>query len=334
MSEPAQPAEIAPPLVHSSSSRSRVDAATRWLVIRNPAAGRARALPDAWRSFERALHAAGVTFDVQATGRPGDAAHIAETAASTGRARILVAGGDGTVHEALNGLMRARKESSTAHAPDTMLVPVPLGTGNDWARSLALPRDPDRLAALIAHGQPVAHDVGMISFAGPGQPRCWFINVAGAGFDAHVLERLPASAPSKAAYLLGALRELGRYRATNVRVVCDDAPVPASKLLVAFVAIGRYCGHGMHLAPQAGLDDGRFDVVTVADVGLLRALPKLFALYTRGVLDDPLVRYATATSVHVDSQPPAAVEADGQLVGTTPATFTVVPRTLYTLRGP
>jgi diacylglycerol kinase (ATP) len=334
MSDPAQPEETAPPPLRPSTSRRRVDAATRWLVIRNPVAGRARTRPDAWRSFERALRAAGVEFDVQSTGRPGDAVHIAEAAASSGQTRILVAGGDGTVHEALNGLMRARTESSTVHAPDTVLVPVPLGTGNDWARSLALPRNPDRLAALIARGQPVAHDVGRIDFAEPGQPRCWFINVAGAGFDAHVLQRLPASTPSRAAYLLGALRELGRYRATNVRVACDDAPASAVKRLVAFVAIGRYCGHGMHVAPRARFDDGRFDVVTIADVGLLRALPRLVALYTRGLLHDPLVRHAMARSVHLDSEPAAGVEADGQRVGTTPATFTVAPRALYTLRGP
>lgn len=334
MSDPAQPEKTAPPLLRPSPSSAPIDAAARWLVIRNPVAGRARTRPDAWPAFERALRATGMAFDVQATDRPGDAAHIAHAAASGGRTRILVAGGDGTVHEALNGLMRARTEAPTACAPGMMLVPVPLGTGNDWARSLALPRDPDRLAALIARGRPAAHDVGAIDFAGPGRPRCWFINVAGAGFDAHVLQRLPPSTPSRAAYLLGALRELGRYRATNLSVACDDAAAPATKRLVAFVAIGRYCGHGMHVAPRARVDDGRFDVVTIADVGLLRALPKLVALHTRGLLHDPLVRHATATSVRLDSEPPAGVEADGQVVGTTPATFTVAPRALYTLRGP
>lgn len=334
MSDSTHPVEIARPRFDRPASGRPAVAATRWLVIRNPVAGRARRRQPLWQSFERSLRNAGVRFDVESTGQPGDAAAIAEAAASNGQTRILVAGGDGTVHEALNGWMRARAGATAVQASRPTLVPIPLGTGNDWARSLRLPRHPERLAALIAHGRPVAHDVGTIVFAERGHPRCSFVNVAGAGFDAHVLQHLPASTPSRVAYLLGALRELGHYRAATLQVTVDGAPAVVSPLLVAFVAIGRYCGHGMHVAPRAKCDDGRFDVVSIAEMGLWEALPKLLALYTRGLLNDPLVRHVIATSVHVDSRPAVGVEADGQLVGTTPATFTVEPRALLTLRGP
>jgi diacylglycerol kinase (ATP) len=330
MNDPVFPVDTALPASHRTFwPAPLLDA--RWLVIRNPAAGRSRR-HRAWLAFERALRRAGVQFDVHSTHGPGDGARLAQAAMAEGLHRVLVAGGDGSVHEALNGLMRAR-DTHGASAPVPTLVPVPLGTGNDWARTLGLPRDPDRLAALVAHGAPRPHDAGVISFASRGGDRCWFVNVAGAGFDAHVLARLPVPTPSRLAYLAGALRELRRYQSPRFRIATDDAPAREGRLLLALVANGQYCGHRMHVAPCAVVDDGRFDVVTIDEVGLLRALPRLAALYAGTVLRDPLVRHATAARVRIDSDPSVAVEADGQLVGTTPAEFTIMRGALLALRG-
>jgi diacylglycerol kinase (ATP) len=302
--------------------------AHRWLAIRNPAAGRA-GNTSTWQKFERALRRAGLHLDVVTTSAPGEGAELAGRAARGGVGRILVAGGDGTVHEVVNGLMQARRDGRLAQVP--VLAPLALGTGNDWARSLGLPRDPDRLAAIVARGTARPHDVGVIRFA-DGTVR-WFVNVAGAGFDAHVIARLPTRAPSKFAYLGGALRELGRYRSPRFRITCDDALSSEGRFLLAFVANGRFCGHRMHVAPTASLDDGLFDVVTIDDVGLLRALPKLVKLYRGDILRDPVVRHAGARRVRIESSPTTAVEADGQLVGVTPAEFQVEPGVLNVLRA-
>ena len=303
-----------------------------WLVIRNPVAGRA-ATRRAWNDFERALRRAGLDFDVCTTTCAGDGARLAEAGAHAGIGRFLVAGGDGSVHDVLNGVMRARGRGGVDPEPPT-LVPVPLGTGNDWARSLCLPRDPDRLAARLATGASAPHDVGIIRFPGRDAEQRWFVNVAGAGFDAQVISRLPPLTPSRFAYLAGALRELRRYRSPRFRITTPGEPPLAGRLLLAFVANGQYCGHRMHVAPPARLDDGRFDVVTIDDMGLLRALPKLLKLYFGNVLRDPLVRHATAAWVRIESDPVTPVEADGQLVGTTPVELTVERGALRVLRGP
>lgn len=302
-----------------------------WLVIHNPVAGQRD--PARWPRFANALARRGLAFEVARTSGPADAARLAEQAAREGLQRILVAGGDGTVHEAVNGILRAR-ETIAGPSPAPLLVPVPLGTGNDWARSLGLPADAEAFADCVTHGAVVAwHDVGRMRFdATPGTPH-WFVNVAGAGFDAHVIEGMPSRVPSRLAYLAHAVRRLAAYRSPTFRLEFDEAPSASGRYLLAFVAIGEYCGHRMHVAPGARLDDGLFDVVTIAEVGLARALPKLARLYRGTILEDALVRHRRAASVRIVADPSTPVEADGQLVGRTPATFSIEPCALRVLRA-
>jgi YegS/Rv2252/BmrU family lipid kinase len=292
--------------------------------------------------MEHALRRAGLAHDVEWTTGPGDGARIAADAWRQGRERFLVAGGDGSVHDVVNGLMTARRAHDGPVFPLATniptVVPLPLGTGNDWSRSLGLPARPAALAAILGRGRAVRHDVGRIDFPASATAPArtgWFINVAGAGFDAHVIERMPARTPSRFAYLAGALRELARYRSPSFTLTADDDPeAAAGGLLLAFVANGRYCGGRMHVAPTARQDDGAFDLVTIADVGLLRALPKLAKLYTGRLLGDALVTHRLVRQVRIDAQPVAGIEADGQWIGRTPAVITVQPGALRTFRGP
>lgn len=319
----------------------------RWLVIANPVAGRAGPDSRAWRRLERALRAAGVGFDVEWTRTRGDGARVAADANARGTRRFLVAGGDGSLHDVVNGLLRTRHAvHADCHDLVPTVVPLALGTGNDWSRSLALPRDPDGLAAVILRNAAVPHDAGRIDLLSPAgaiRETRFFINVAGAGFDAHVIERMPERTPSRLAYLSGALRELARYRPPTFGLEFGQGPGdvtihPADaqgRHLLAFVANGRYCGGGMHVAPGAVLDDGRFDVVTIDALGLWQALPRLARLYTGSLLQDPAVRRHVASRVRIDAEPAAGIEADGQFVGRTPAVFSVERGALRTLRtGP
>jgi YegS/Rv2252/BmrU family lipid kinase len=330
--------------VESEHAASRVSdplPVAPWLVIVNPVAGQSRRGARAWRAMEQALRQAGLAYDVAWTTGPGDGARIVAAAWQQRRERFLVAGGDGSVHDVVNGLMAAQHAHGDPASPDPpripTVVPLPLGTGNDWSRTLDLPSDPAALAAIVRRDHAVPHDVGRIEFpAVDATPvrTCWFINVAGAGFDAHVIERMPARTPSKFAYLAGALRELARYRSPAFRLTADDDPeATASRLLLAFIANGRYCGGRMHIAPTARQDDGAFDLVTIADVGLLRALPKLAKLYVGNLLRDPLVTHRLVQKVRIDAQPAAGIEADGQFIGRTPAVISVQRGALRTLRG-
>ena len=303
-----------------------------WLAILNPAAGNARS-HRSWPLIEQALRTAGVRFDTVPTRSPRSGQAIAATAVREGRRRLLVAGGDGSVHDVINGIFAAT-EAGALTAPVT-LGAIPLGTGNDWARSLGMPRAPDEIAAVVRRNRLMTHDVGRIDFS---STHCWFINVAGAGFDAHVIARLPARLPSRLTYIMGALGALLDYRAPHfeIETTMQDAGHHAStrvqgRHLLVFVANGRYCGHRMDIAPTALPDDGIFEVVAIAEVSLAEALLKLPKLYRGTLAGDPVMRHERGSIVHIGSVPSAPVEADGQLVGATPATFSVLPKALRVL---
>jgi YegS/Rv2252/BmrU family lipid kinase len=294
----------------------------RWQVIVNPASGR----PDGgagWRALHSALRDAGLAFEAVATDRPHHGEALARRAVRDGRRRFLAVGGDGSVNDVVHGLM----DSGLADTRELTLAVAPLGTGNDWARTLGVPREPQAIARMLAAGRTVLHDVGRIEFEAADSPGRWFVNVAGAGFDAHVLAGLPRPLPSAWAYLRGALAGLVSYRSPRFTIDAEGERI-AGRMLLALVANARYCGHRMHVAPAARIDDGLLDLVAVEDLSLLRVLPKLPRLYDGRFLGDPAVRHRRVQRVRIDADPPAELQADGQLLGRTPATFSLRPRAL------
>jgi diacylglycerol kinase (ATP) len=288
-----------------------------WLAIVNPLAGRSRR--HSWPAFEHALREAGIDLEVEHTRQARDGEVIALRTMQAGRRRIIVAGGDGSVHDVVNGIMSAGE----LHREVTLAV-APLGTGNDWAKSLRVPTDALAFAEMIAAGHTMQHDVGVIDFPEAKPPRRrWFINVAGAGFDAYVIGRLPRQVHSTLAYLRGALGGLLSYRAPRFHIYVNGELIER-RLLVAFVANAQACGNGMQVAPDARVNDGLLDLVMIDDVGPLRALLKIAKLYRRTILEDPIVRRIRAETIRIEAEPPADVEAEGQIAGQLPAVFAVL----------
>jgi diacylglycerol kinase (ATP) len=286
------------------------------LAIVNPAAGGGRA-GRRWTRLASALDAAGVAFEQVATRRAGEATELARAALATGPRTLLAVGGDGTLHEVLNGAL--------AGAGRPRLAVAPFGTGNDWAREMAAPRDPAAFARMLAAGRVRAVDAGRIDYQQDGAPASrYFINVAGAGYDAYVLEQRERRGPRPLAYLRAVIAGLTRYRAPRFTVTGDALRVEG-RLFVAFAMLGQACGGGMRFAPVARPDDGRLDLVAIDHLPAAHALLRLAKVYTGTILRDPAVRHAALRQVSIDADPPTRLEADGQLLGHTPATLTVLP---------
>ena len=294
------------------------------MVIGNPRAGRG-GVQRRWGELLERLQRAGLAPTGWLTRAPGHATELARRARSEQRALVVAVGGDGTVHEVVNGLLADGDEG-----PVPVLGVVPGGSGCDYARTFGLPADLDPAVANLASTLPPrAVDVGEVRCQGPdGAHRRLFVNVAEVGIGADVAHRA-----SGLPRCFGA----GRYVASFVLTLADhrhsDACVEAGAesydgpLTNLVVALGQYFGGGMRIAPTADPGDGDFDVQVQfgSKLDYTLAMPKVF----RGThVPHPKVLEWRAAAVDIDCDPAIRLEADGEVLGTTPASFRLLPAAL------
>jgi YegS/Rv2252/BmrU family lipid kinase len=273
-------------------------------------------------------------FEAALTKRPGEAVEIAARAARAGRKFVIACGGDGTINEVANGILRAESE--------TELGILPSGTGGDFRRTLDIPRRAADAARALREGKTRAMDAGRVTFMkedGTGDTR-FFVNVASFGMGGDVIKRVKSRAglPAGAARLLGgrlsfaaaALQAAVTFEKPRVRVSLDGGAEAQLSVANFCVANARYFGGGMKIAPGAKLDDGRFDVVAVGDVSALTVLANSYKLYLGAHLGMQEVHHALATRVRADSADGSTVklEIDGELAGRLPAEFELLPGAL------
>lgn len=297
-----------------------------WLVVANPISGQGRAMHHR-HEIEAVLHRHGIDFGFVISERPGHASELVAQAVERGCRHILAVGGDGTVNECANGIFRQR----AAPTDEVVLGVMPIGTGNDWARGLRMPKDYAEVAALMASGASRLQDVGVAAFGDGGVRH--FVNVAGLGFDAHVVEALPDRTLGPMAYLVGLVKGLLGYRAVPLGLTFADRRIDA-RAFVLFFAIGRYCGSGMNVAPQAKVDDGRFDITLVQDLSRWEVLKSLRRLFDGTLLTHQKVLAFREAEGAVDADVAQPVEADGELIGHAPVRFSLLPRALRVLAPP
>lgn len=294
------------------------------LLIANPAAGAGRdpVLP----RLTAALDRAGVAHDVVETHARGQATDLARTAVvEDGRTFVVAVGGDGTVHEVVNGLVDA--DARSLRGQDPVLGIVSAGSGSDLVRTFGLDRSPEVLASHLATDATMRIDLGHVSLiGGDGAPtQRVFANIAEAGFGGTVVqtcEHLPRRLGS-ARYAIGIVVGWGRFRRVVTSVTVDGGRT-AEPVCNVLVANGQFFGGGMKVAPRALPTDGHFNVQSwggrVFDVVRASRL-----LRTGRHLERSDMREWRSMTVTVDAPRPLAVEADGELLGTTPARFDVLP---------
>lgn len=273
-------------------------------VIVNPQAGRGAA-HEAWPRAQARLAAAGVQCEVAETTGPGHATVLAERAAGQWGAVVAV-GGDGTVHEVVNGLMRA-----AGAGPSTPMGILPLGTGNDFVKMLDFPvGDPLAAADRLIAGARRQVDVGRVG-------ERYFINGLGVGFDARVAIEAQKVRwlRGMAVYLWALVRTLQRHRCPTVRLTLDGIVHEQAITLVA-VSNGACSGGGFWLSPQARLDDGRFDVCIAAAMGPLRILRFVPQVMRGRHTTRPEVKMAQARQIIIHADEGLPVHADGEIIAT------------------
>lgn len=293
-------------------------------VIVNPVAG-ARSTRRKWPLISRLLERVGLSFDFDYTEGVGHAMELARIAASDGYRYLVAVGGDGTVNEVANGILHSTNASTTA------LGVVSTGTGSDFARSAGLARDYAAACSRLTSLKRLTIDVGVVEYQRDGKTQeRFFINSAGAGFDAAVVretERLPKFFGGTIPYLMGMLRTLVSYRNKPVTLKIGEE-AESQRVLTVSVANGNYMGGGMRIAPDAVLDDRLLDVVVIGDMGKLEILKEFPTIYKGTHVNHPKVSVRKTAEVTIESAKPMLVYADGEMLGECPATFKVLPGAL------
>jgi YegS/Rv2252/BmrU family lipid kinase len=269
-------------------------AARRVVVLYNPIAGQRRR-----RRFEatlRHLRARGCGVEVLATARAGDAEAMAARIGAAEYDVLAVAGGDGTVNEVINGLR-----------PDAPpLAVIPLGTANVFAREMALPLAPARLAAIIATGAPASVHLGVAN----GRR---FVQMAGIGFDARVVEGVDPGAKrrfGRLAYAAEIARQWWRYRPARYRVAAHGEDLEASTVIVAK---GRYYAGGFVVDPAADATRPELRVCLFLRAGRLPLLRYLAALGSGRLSRRRDVRMFAAREIEISADCGEGIQLDGDI---------------------
>jgi len=278
-------------------------------VIVNPTAGRGR-------GFAELKAALGDASFAETTAR-GHGVDLAAAARREGIGMVIAAGGDGTVHEVVNGLLTEQ----TGQMP--VLGVVPLGSGCDYVKTFGIPQELSAAVALLtSEKEPIAVDAGEITFDG-GQRR-FFANIAEVGIGPEVVDRasrLPRFL-GPAMYFVAFCLTLPRFKQRTAAVGVDDRNHDV-QLTNLVIAIGQVFGGGMRVAPKADASDGLFDVQiqTGSKTDYVAGIPKV---YKGTHIPHPRVLEARAATVSVRCEPAALIEADGEVLGSTPATFRIL----------
>lgn len=292
-------------------------------IVLNPAAGGGGELD---RTVAMLLeHPALAGAEVRVTDEEHDARFLAREAARSGYRRVVAAGGDGTVNGVVNGLAE--------EGGGPVLGVLPLGTGNDLARSLGIPRDlEDALEALARAG---SRPMDLLRITRPVER--WAANASAGGMSGEVDEALDPEvkeAWGPLAYIRSALEVVADPPVYRVALSGDGGEPWEGEAVNVLVANGRTVAGGIPAAPTALLDDGLLDVVVVkaATLGALAGFASLCILGKH--LDHELVVHRRVTSLEVRSDPPMPFNVDGELVGETPLDVALHPRALQVLAGP
>jgi diacylglycerol kinase (ATP) len=296
----------------------------RLVIIANPASGRGRSEAKL-RGIETALREWGLEYRILPTTGPGHAAEAAAAALRDGDRFLVAAGGDGTVHEVVNGMFAGDRPI----APDAVLGVLAAGSGSDFVKSFGIPGDAVRAARHLTGDAVRTIDVGKVTLAdGAATTVKYFSNIAEAGLGGAVVaraSRLPA-ALARARYFFGFWLTLPRFRPATVRL---DADGQAFEWLAHNVVVAncRFYGGGMQISPKSEPDDGRLDVLVMTGPksDAYTTLPRMY----RGThLPHRNIAELRASRVTIETDVPFPIEADGEVLGTTPATFEVIPRAL------
>ncbi len=303
-----------------------------WIAIVNRAAGGGKTERD-WPEIERQLRKHGIKYEPFFTNRRLHAAIIAKNKIKEGYSKIIVVGGDGTMNEVINGLF------SQVHmqTSEVMLGMISVGTGNDWAKMFNIPLDYEEAVLTIKKQKTFIQDAGLVQYTKNGKEwNRYFINIAGMGFGAKVVERSnrmkDKGKSSPMLYFYNILASLMGYKAQKTDIEIDGKAFNRN-IFSLNVGICKYNGNGMIPVPHAVADDGLYSITLIKKIGKLNLLANINRLYNGKIINHSRVETYTGQTIQIGSPSKLMIETDGESLGQGPVSFQIIPKSVRVISG-
>lgn len=307
-----------------------------YFFIVNPRAGSGKTMYE-WLPAERKLKRLGIPCDIALTDHKRHATALAQQAAAEGYRRIIAVGGDGSLHEVFNGICRWCAATGVP-TEEFLLGVVPIGSGNDWIRSLAVPNDTIEVVDLIRRNSFGRMDVMRVKSSGG--KTAYMANIGGVGFDSHVCKRVNAQKESgrrgKLIYLNSLRYTIFNLKSINISVVADGEVVYTGLCYSVAFGNGRYSGSGMRQVPLAVLDDGLLDYTIIPKTPLLKVVKELPRLFNGTLHQSVYVISGKCRSLQIvpmDEQSNDIFELDGEIEGLLPMSIEVTGHMINVIKG-
>lgn len=285
-----------------------------WQVILNPHAGGGKGAADR-KKIEQMLRKSGIDFTLSLSEYPFHAIELTKELVTKGATHLIVAGGDGTLNEVVNGIFLAEMEQYH----EITLGMIPVGTGNDWTRTFGIPDSYQKSIDIILEGKTVKQDVGEITCQVNGETSMrYFVNIAGFGFDALVARNANELKSKGIKGIRVYIQSLGLgyfgFKSRQAKFVIDDEPIEVN-LFTASIGLGKFNGGGMMQVPEANPLRGLFHITIIRKIGIWGILTNFKGLYSGKFISDRRVSTHTGKTIEISSATPLPGEADGENLG-------------------
>lgn len=303
-----------------------------WRVIVNPNAGSGKGERD-WEVISQMLSNNGFNFDPVFTTKIGDAAIYANNSIQEKYCNFIVIGGDGTLNETINGILKAKNY----FAGEIYVGMITVGTGNDWGRMFGIPMNYAEAIRTIKRKCTIRQDVGVVHYFENKLPKSrYFVNIAGMGFDAEVAKHTNVlkqkGKRGSLLYVYSLIRCLLNYRSVRTQIKVDEVDLHTDVFSLS-VGIGKFNGGGMEQLPNAIPDDGLFDLTIINKMNKLEIVRSMRRLYNGTLLEHPKVSSFTGKTVDILAANNFRLEADGETLGEPPYRFEILEKHLNVIVG-
>ena len=309
---------------------------TAWYFIVNPRAGSGTTMTE-WLPAEKMLEQEHVPYVTALTDHKNHAVTLAHDAAAEGYRRIAAVGGDGSLHEVLNGICSYCAESGTA-PEEFYLAVVPIGSGNDWIKSCKVPNELESVIKLII-GQSFGW-MDIVRAVSKGGKISYVANGAGIGFDSHVCERVNMQKErgmrARMIYLKALRYTLFHLKPIRIVVREDGVAVFAGEAYSMAIGNGPWSGGGMRQVPLAANDDGQLDYMIVPKSNLLKLAKEVPRLFSGTANESSLIYSGRCRSLRItplDEVSSDIVEFDGEIEGQLPLELEITGAKIHVLKG-